>query len=122
MKIRTTFGTYENAYLSVSRYEADDSLFVSAWCFGKGPIATLTVCLHDRDLGADESYVDVNNFPEVLELIADLGIGSPTGKVRQSGYVTYPVVKFDMKKLGGCVYPAAVRTVCELKEEKTGCI
>lgn len=99
MKIKTTFGVYEDAYLRVSRYKADDALFVSVWSHSEGPLARLTVCLDDPDLSEDESYVDVNNFPEVLELIADHDLGTPTGKTKQSGYVTYPVVKFDMEKL-----------------------
>lgn len=99
MQIKTTFGIYEDGYLRVSRYLADNSLYVAAWSHSEGPLAGLTVCLGDMDLAENESYVDVNNFPEVLELIADLDLGVPTGEVRQSGFVTYPVVAFDLDKL-----------------------
>lgn len=99
MRIKTTFGIYEDGYLRVSRYLADNSLYVAAWSHNDGALASLTVCLGDMTLAENESYVDVNNFPEVLELIADLNLGVPTGEVRQSGFCTYPVVAFDLEKL-----------------------
>ncbi|MDE5817721.1 MAG: DUF4313 domain-containing protein [Lachnospiraceae bacterium] len=99
MTIKTTFGVYHDGYLRVSRYLADNSLFVAAWSHDEGALANLTVCLGDTSLSENESYVDVNNYPEVLEVVADLGLGIPTGEYRQSGYVTYPVVAFDMEKL-----------------------
>lgn len=95
MTIKTRFGTYHNGYFRVGRYLADNSLCIDVWDHLEGPLAKLTVCLEDRELAADESYVDVNNFPEALGFIADHNLGTPTGKTRQSGYVTYPVVKFD---------------------------
>ncbi len=99
MTLKTTFGIYEDAYLRVSRYLADNSLYVGAWSRSEGALANITVCLGDPELAEDESYVDVNNYPEVLETVADLGLGTPTGKVWKSGYVTYPVVRFDLDKL-----------------------
>ena len=95
MKAITTFGIYEDAYFCVGRYLADGALFINMHSVEDGPLAPITVCLHDSDLLPDESYVDVNNFPEVLELIADLNLGTLTGKTRQSGFVTYPLVKFN---------------------------
>lgn len=95
MKIKTTFGVFDDAYIRVSRYKADRALFLDLQSPSEGGLARITVCLRDPDLAPDESYVDVNNFPGVLELIADLNLGTPTGKTRQSGYVTYPVVKFN---------------------------
>lgn len=95
MTVKTTFGTYEDAYFQVGRYLIDGALFLAMQSISEGGLAPITVCLRDPDLAPDESYVDVNNFPEVLELIADLNLGTPTGKTRQSGFVTYPLVKFN---------------------------
>lgn len=99
MTLKTTFGIYHDAYLRVSRYLADNSLFVAAWSHSEDALVNLTVCLGDMGLAEDEAYVDINNYPEVLETIADLKIGVPTGEVRRSGYVTYPVVRFNLEKL-----------------------
>lgn len=114
MKVKMTFGIYDDAYFRVSRYKADHALFVGLHSHSEGPLANITVCLGDRDLQENESYVDVNNFPEVLDFILENELGTPTGKLMQSGYVTYPVVAFDMNKL--CAGDAI------LSEEVRACI
>ncbi len=40
------------------------------------------------------AYIDVNNFPYATQLI-DLGLAEDTGLYHQSGYVNYPLWKFD---------------------------
>lgn len=96
MKVITTFGIYDDVYLRVGRYFVDGALFIDMHSVEEGPLANITVCLCDPELAPDESYVDVNNFPEVLEVIADLNLGTPViGKEKDSGYVTYPAVKFN---------------------------
>lgn len=115
MKAITTFGIYGDAYFCVGRYLADGALFINMHSVEDGPLANITVCLRDPELAPDESYVDVNNFPEVLELIADLDIGTPTGEMKDSGYVTYPVVKFNKD----AVLRKAVRSEGFRWEDKT---
>lgn len=88
-----------DCYFRIASYMSDQSLFIALWSHTEGPLLNLTVCLCDPDLAPDESYVDINNFPKVLEMIADLELGTPTGKMKKSGYVTYPVVKFNMEEL-----------------------
>lgn len=97
--ISTPYGIYEHAYLRIGRYQADSALFIEIDDKYEGGIVRLTVCLGDDSLAPDESYVDVNNFPDVLEFIKNNRLGLPTGKTRKSGFVTYPVVKFDMERL-----------------------
>ena len=95
LTLYTTFGIYEDGYFRLSRYLADGSLFIAIWSHSEGALANLTVCLGDPELAPDESYVDINNLPEVLNMVVDLKIGTPIGKTRLSGYCTYPVVKFN---------------------------
>lgn len=99
MIINTPYGTYKNAYFRVGRYHADNSLFIEIDDKYDGGIVRLTTCLGDDSLAPDESYVDVNNFPDVLEFIRNNHLGKRTGKEMQSGYVVYPVVKFDLDRL-----------------------
>ena len=99
MTLRTTFGVYEGVYLQVGKYQADDSMANQAWNQQEGPIATLTVCLSDRSLEEGEAYIDTNNCPWAVDFIEQEKLGKRTGRTGRSGYCTYPVVKFDMKKV-----------------------
>ena len=99
MTLRTTFGVYEVVYLQVGKYQADDSMAIQAWNQQDGPIATLTVCLCDRSLEEGEAYIDTNNCPWAVDFIEQEKLGKTTGRTGRSGYCTYPVVKFDMKKV-----------------------
>lgn len=97
--IKTMFADYNDCYLSVNKYMADNSVAIQAWNEEDGPIATLTVCLDDKGLGENEAYVDTNNCPWVMDLIERNGLGEPTGDMRASGYCIYPKVKFDMDEV-----------------------
>lgn len=99
MTLITTFGTYENVFLQVGKYQADDSIAIQAWNQQDGPIATLTVCQCDNSLGEGEAYIDTNNCPWAVDFIEKEGLGKRTGHIGRSGYCTYPVIKFDMQKL-----------------------
>lgn len=99
MILRTAYRVYEGVYLRVGKYQADDSVAIQAWNRQDGPIATLTVCLCDKSLGEGEAYVDTNNCPWAVDFIEKEGLGKRTGRVGQSGFCVYPVVKFDMEKV-----------------------
>jgi len=65
------------------------------------PWSTLTVNLMDG-LAPDIAFVDINdNGDDILRWIEQNGFGEPTGRTRQSGYVTYPEYKFDLEKIEG---------------------
>ena len=98
MTINTEHGTYENVFLRIGEYLADNSVAVQAWN-REGAIASLTVCLRDKDLEEGEAYIDTNNCPWALDFIEKEGLGKRTGKIGKSGYCLYPVVEFDMNKL-----------------------
>ncbi len=99
MTLKTTFGVYEDVYLQIGKYQADNSVAIRAWNREDGPIATITVCLCDKSLGEGEAYIDTNNCPWAIDFIEQEGLGKKTGRMGRSGYCTYPVVKFDMQKV-----------------------
>lgn len=99
MKIDTVFASYEDIMLEVSNYVADNSVYIQAWNMKEGPIATLTVCLNDKSIGKDETYLDTNNCPWVVRFMFDNGLGELTGKTKQSGFCTYPVMKIKMEEV-----------------------
>lgn len=50
--------------------------------------------------------VDTNNCPWVVNFLETKGLAKSTGRMRRSGYCTYPAMKFDREKMeefeGGC--------------------
>lgn len=99
MECKTLFQTYRNVYLFTERYIADNSLFIEIISEEDEPIAVITVCLVDESLESNESYIDTNNCPWALDFIQEYQLGEITGRTRQSGYCTYPSVKFNIDKL-----------------------
>lgn len=66
------------------------------------PIATLTVNIMDgvcQSEGIEYAYVDTNNNPTAEEFIKENNLGEFTGVFGQSGYCSYPLYKFNLKKL-----------------------
>lgn len=99
LTLRTKYGTYTDCFLEVGRYQADNSLAVQLFSKTEGPIATLTVCLCDNHLKENESYVDTNNCPWVVDFLEGKELAKLSDKVRLSGYCVYPVMEFDREKL-----------------------
>lgn len=99
LTLRTEYGTYNDCFLKVDHYRADNALAVLLFSKTEGPIATLTVCLCDNHLKENESYVDTNNCPWVVDFLEGKGIAKLSDKVRLSGYCVYPVMEFDLEKM-----------------------
>lgn len=99
LEVKTSFGTYTNCFLKVDHYRADNALAVLLFNKTEGPIATLTVCLCDNHLKGNESYVDTNNCPWVIDFLEEKGLAIFTGKVKSSGFCVYPAMEFDLEKL-----------------------
>lgn len=97
--LKTQWGTTENITLEVTKYATKPhNLAIQAWC-DDGPYATLTVNL-GKMLESDKAYVDTNNFPEAESFIKKYRLGKPTGNYAYSGFCSYPLYQFDLKKLG----------------------
>lgn len=95
--LKTQYATYKDCFFLVNRYMLDESLAISIWNKEDGPIADLTRCLGDA--GDNTSYLDVNNAPWSIGLVTELGIAKPLKRVTRSGFVIYPLYKFDLEKL-----------------------
>lgn len=99
LEVKTSFGVYKNCVLQVAKYQADDSMAIEIWNSEEGPIARITVCLEDKQLGSDEAYVDTNNCPWVLDFLKEYELAEETGVMRSSGYCIYPKMKFNRDKM-----------------------
>ena len=98
MTLKTAYGVYENCFLRLNHYRADESLYVGLYD-DEGPVATLTVCLEDSERLSNESYLDVNNVPEAVDFVREYGLAELTGEFASSGFCWYPVVIWNMDTL-----------------------
>ena len=84
---------YTNGQLAILVFDEDDNEFYGV----------LTVNLDDPrcDLinnGLKMQYLDVNNWPNIEEILADYLWLEKTDISKQSGYVNYPLYMFDLSK------------------------
>ena len=64
------------------------------------PYCDVSVNLPFADLESDNLiFIDVNNAPWLEEFMISNGFGMPTGRIRTSGFVNYPLYLCDMKKI-----------------------
>ena len=82
-------------------YKNNNSLAIQIMCQEDGeefqePFAMLTVNLNSGELPSNCAFVDSNNCPTgiIMNLIAD-GVAIMTTVSAQSGFCTYPLVKFS---------------------------
>lgn len=62
--------------------------------------AELTVDFNEEVLPAYHGYLDIGgNLEGIEELVEENGLGERTGKVKQSGFDSYPLYKFNEEKL-----------------------
>ncbi len=50
-------------------------------------------------LPADTAYVDINNMPDMLDWLVENNLAEKLDETCQSGFVTYPKVRFNMDKV-----------------------
>ena len=96
--IKTRYGNYKVDFLTADRYVADNVLAIMAWGDYER-IAHITVCLNDNRLKSNQSYVDTNNCPWAPEWIEENKLGIKTNWTARSGFCTYPLYEFDMKRI-----------------------
>lgn len=101
MKI-TSWGKTYDVKLNVTKYGYWDNLCVRIEYYddefdGYMPYANLTVNICNLPDGY--ACLDTNNLSCAEEFVTEYGIAVPTGEYKVSGFCTYPVYKFDMKKM-----------------------
>ena len=99
LTVETNFGTFHDCYLKVDRYVIDNSLFIAVENDEEGQIAVITKRLNNRNLGAGMAYVDDNNCLWAAEFIKANKLGDFTHVYFKSGYCSYPLYKFDLKRI-----------------------
>jgi len=91
--INTEYDTYNNCTYSKKMY-GNNHVAIQLFC-EEGPLATLTTNIYGiENYPENYSCIDTNNCPWGEDLVAELGIGKPTGNYLSSGFCMYPVYEF----------------------------
>lgn len=98
MIVRTPYRSYENCWLQIDHYIADNSLVIDI-VNPDDNIARITTCLDRLTVHEDEAFVDMNNCPWAEDFIHRYRLGEDTQIREQSGFCIYPLYKFDMDRI-----------------------
>ena len=82
-KLKIVLGKYYNGNRAIQLYTDDGEPFVTL---------TVNIC----ELPTDEACIDINNFPDGIELIRKYELGVFTGNYVYSGFCSYPVFYLNM--------------------------
>ena len=86
-------------YIEKSVYVYGNKLSLHLYAIDDGPYASMTINITDCELKEDEVILDVNNFPEVKDLMEKYKLGVFTDYSVQSGYCWYPIYKLNMEEV-----------------------
>lgn len=105
------YGEIHKVFFVASSYRNDGSLAVECYFINEeyysenGPAenavdswAVTTVNLCDPRQQGDKAFADTNNSRELVKFMEEQGLCKSAGAVGQSGYCTYPLMKWNTKK------------------------
>lgn len=90
-------GEEEEVYCAICRYADNLNLALTLYTVQGECYATITTNI--SPLPADTAAVDINNCPWAEDLIKKYHLGVEVDRKLRSGFVVYPVYKFDMTVL-----------------------
>ena len=86
--------------LHKAEYALSKELAILLYDNKKEYLTTLTVALDKNfELDDDMQFIDINNNPWAPEFIRENNLGKPVGISVQSGFVSYPLYRFNLNKL-----------------------
>lgn len=90
----------KNEFIGVGKtsYASNGNLALCVMKADGNPFGMITKNLGDC-LDKDMAYVDVNNCLWAEDLIRKFKLGEPTGAYLRSGFVKYPLYKFNIGKI-----------------------
>lgn len=82
--------------LEVLRYNTGNRIAIQAYTKTKEPFDILTINIPAYDADFDGSYIflNTNHVPDIEKVLESAGMIENTGYRIQSGYCTYPVVRW----------------------------
>lgn len=97
--MKRLYGVYVR--LVKTTYHYTESLAVVAVDKHNEPVTDISVCLPDFNLHESKelAFVDINNNPGIEKFLIKNKIAINTGITFTSGYVSYPLYRFNLNKL-----------------------
>lgn len=91
----------EEIFLTTGIYMFTGNTSLNATCSNGEPYGCLTVNLMEPLESPDLAFLNINLFNvDVEKFITENGLGKKVvGREMQSGYLTYPLYKLDLKKI-----------------------
>lgn len=83
-----------------AQYAVNGRLALEIYC-DEGPYGRLTVNIDGPVFGDNYAYIDVNNMPGAVRFLESIGAGEATGYGCASGFVMYPLFRFNEEFLDG---------------------
>lgn len=82
--------------LEVLKYNSSDRIAIQAYTKTKEPFDILTINIPAYDNDFDDHYIflNTNHVPDIDKVLEQAGLIENTGYRIQSGYCTYPVVRW----------------------------
>lgn len=103
-KVTSIWGKTYDVSVRTSTYRNNGNLYVGLTCKVSEdgaewhePYADITVNIIKLEPGY--AAIDTNNFPAAEQFITENGLAEFTGTYARSGFCSYPIYKFDTKKL-----------------------
>lgn len=90
--------TQHQLTLVATTYRNNNSLAVIAYDENGDEFDTITVNLPLSEATENTAYIDTNNCPWATKFLKANRIAKPTGEMGYSGFCSYPLYEFDMKK------------------------
>lgn len=91
-----------DAFIVEDAYANNGRVYLGLWCNEDGyfePWTDITVNLFGPLTDSSCGFVDVGNCPEIVRFLEENGLAVPTGKIRQSGWNSYPEYRFNMEEV-----------------------
>lgn len=95
------YGKKYNLQLFVTSYCHNGNMAIIAYSNDE-PYVDLTVNF-DETLPVQEAYVNVNGMPNIVQIIEEFATAK--GITKRSGYVEYPLYRFDLSKMKEYILP-----------------
>ena len=100
-ELKLTFeawGEENEVIVTRTKYPYNNNLAITAVMTTGEPFGTFTTNT-DVVLPENLAAVDINNMPFIMKVLTENGLAKDTGMRIRSGFVEYPVMKFNLDKI-----------------------
>lgn len=107
------WGTVHDLCVEAGSYAAGNNLALQLYEnseYGMEPYDMMTVNLPDQTCAPDCAFINTDHLPVAPKMIAQYGLGEPTGRTAVSGFCEYPEYRFNLEEIKKyCMNPAELQ-------------